>query len=84
VHHVIGAQLDKVEDEMTTWDGTGDSPNRLDALVFCVWELADLWRDKVASPKAVADASAAHGALRAMASMKVAIPGLGAAKRRTL
>lgn len=32
VHHV-GDRLDLLEDQMTTWTGEGDSPDRLDALV---------------------------------------------------
>lgn len=37
VKHVQG--LTKLEDEMTTYDGSGKSPNRLDAMVYGVLEL---------------------------------------------
>lgn len=38
-HHV--GNFRDLEDEMTTYDGTGDSPNRLDALVFGISELSN-------------------------------------------
>lgn len=38
VKHVKGLQ--KLEEEMTKYDGRGKSPNRLDAMVYCVLELA--------------------------------------------
>lgn len=42
VKHLRGA-LEKLEKEMTTWvPGKGDSPNRLDAMVWAVIELAKL------------------------------------------
>lgn len=43
--HVNGADLQELEDEMTTFvPGPGvESPNRLDALVHGVWELDGLW-----------------------------------------
>lgn len=41
IHHV-GA-FPELEDEMTTWTGEGDSPNRMDALVWGLTELAP-WR----------------------------------------
>lgn len=40
IHHV-GAFPD-LEDEMTTWTGEGESPNRMDALVWGMWDLK-LW-----------------------------------------
>lgn len=48
VHHV--GNLAKLESEMTNWDPSmpddqQDSPNRMDALVWALWELADLGRD---------------------------------------
>lgn len=35
VHHVVsvGVDLSKIEDEMTSWAGVGDSPDRMDAMV---------------------------------------------------
>lgn len=40
IHHVDhgdgGARLKLLEDQLTSWDGTGDSPDRLDALVHSV------------------------------------------------
>jgi phage terminase large subunit-like protein len=46
VHHV-GAFPD-LEDQMCTYDGTGHSPDRLDALV---WALAHLYPQKRGKPK---------------------------------
>lgn len=53
VHHVAGAKLEQLEDQMCTWDplGGGKSPDRLDAMVWALTELmlddeestADLW-----------------------------------------
>lgn len=48
VHHV--GNLAKLESEMTNWDASipddqQDSPNRMDALVWCLWELAGLGGD---------------------------------------
>lgn len=41
VHHVVGADLSDLEDQMTTWTpDTGSSPDRLDALVWAVTDLA--------------------------------------------
>lgn len=37
VHHV--GSMNNLEDELTTYDGTGDSPNRMDALVIAISEL---------------------------------------------
>lgn len=44
ISHVLGADLSALEDEQTTWepDGRNESPNRLDAMVHGVWELARL------------------------------------------
>jgi phage terminase large subunit-like protein len=43
VSHVLGADLADLEEELTTWiPGEGESPNRLDALVWGVWELRQL------------------------------------------
>lgn len=39
VHHV--GLFEKLEDEMTDWDGTGNSPNRLDALVYALLSLSN-------------------------------------------
>ena len=39
VHHV--GMFEQLEDEMTEWDGTGDSPNRLDALVYALLNLSN-------------------------------------------
>ena len=39
VHHV--GLFEKLEDEMTEWDGTGASPNRLDALVYALLALSN-------------------------------------------
>jgi hypothetical protein len=48
VSHVIGADLQSLEDLLTTWipEEKGESPNALDALVYCVDELAGLSREK--------------------------------------
>ena len=46
VHHV-GA-LPELEDQMCSYDGTGDSPDRMDALV---WALADLFPARRPAPK---------------------------------
>ena len=61
VHHV--GVLPDLEDELTTWvpDAALPSPNRYDALVWLVWELADLRR---ARPNAAADVRAAIAASR--------------------
>lgn len=46
VSHVEGADLEELERQQTTWEpGTGPSPNRIDALVWAVWELAGLGRE---------------------------------------
>jgi hypothetical protein len=47
VSHVIGANLQALEDLLTTWvpDSGGESPNALDALVYGVIELAGLSRE---------------------------------------
>jgi predicted phage terminase large subunit-like protein len=46
VVHVVGADLRELEEQMTTWDpNSQDSPDRVDALVHGVWELAALGRD---------------------------------------
>ncbi len=44
VHHVNGADLEELEEQMDTWEPgeTKDSPDQIDALVFGVWELLDL------------------------------------------
>lgn len=44
VSHTNGAELEALETELTTWDpaATSASPNRLDALVYAVWELRGL------------------------------------------
>jgi len=39
VHHV--GLFEKLEDEMTDWDGSGASPNRLDALVYSLLALSN-------------------------------------------
>lgn len=39
VHHV--GMFAKLEDELTTYDGSGASPNRMDALVFAISELSN-------------------------------------------
>jgi phage terminase large subunit-like protein len=46
VSHVVGADLGKLEDLLTTWipDSGGESPNALDAVVYAVIELAGLHR----------------------------------------
>lgn len=51
VSHVIGANLTDLEDVLTTWDPspTAASPDRLDALVHGVWELAGLAHSKPAA-----------------------------------
>lgn len=61
VHHV--GNLSRLEEELTTWEpGDGKSPNRLDALVYAVSELADVGiyqrRAPAADAKAAAQASA--------------------------
>ena len=38
IHHV--GEFMQMEDEMTTWQPGADSPNRMDALVFVLTELA--------------------------------------------
>jgi phage terminase large subunit-like protein len=44
VHHVgSAASFADLEDEMTTWTGDGESPNRMDALVWALTEL-NLWQ----------------------------------------
>lgn len=41
VHHPRGVDLELLEDQMTTWTPeSGESPDRLDALVWAVWALA--------------------------------------------
>lgn len=47
ISHLEGADLTDLEDELTTWepDAGMRSPNRMDAAVHGVWELADLARD---------------------------------------
>jgi phage terminase large subunit-like protein len=47
VSHVIGVDLGDLETEMTTFvpGPKVESPNRLDALVFGLWELCDLGRE---------------------------------------
>jgi len=72
VHHV--GTLARLEHEMTTWEpGTRRSPNRLDAAVFAVTEVAgvtrdvprDVRRDVAAAAKAQALLARMHGAGRA-------------------
>lgn len=63
ISHVRGIDLSELEEEETTWvpDPKLESPNRLDALVFCVWEVANLWserRDVKADVRAAAKAAA--------------------------
>jgi phage terminase large subunit-like protein len=45
VYHV-NQNLEALEDEMCSWDGTGDSPNRIDALCFAIHELLKLGLDR--------------------------------------
>lgn len=47
VKHVKG--LLELEEEMTTYDGTGKSPNRLDAMVYCVQHLTNGQKRHVSS-----------------------------------
>lgn len=42
--------FEELEDELTTYDGTGPSPNRFDAFNYLVNELADLGREVKAPP----------------------------------
>lgn len=50
VHHVGPApELALLEDQLATWDGTGTSPNRLDALVWALTELMLVGEESVAS-----------------------------------
>lgn len=47
VSHVLGSDLEALEEQQTTWEpGVGQSPNNIDALVWCVWELAKLASDE--------------------------------------
>lgn len=52
--HVIGAPLDQLEEEMTTWvpGPKVESPNRLDAHAHAGWELRGLWGKRKQSNKA--------------------------------
>lgn len=74
VSHVVGVDLGELEIEMCTFvpGPRVVSPNRLDALVFALWELADLGREggrgARANVRAAAEAAklvrpATHGAL---------------------
>ena len=65
VSHVIGAALNELEEEMTTWvpGPKVESPNRLDAMVHGVWELAGLWSKKTGNAHAVQDALQMQAAL---------------------
>jgi phage terminase large subunit-like protein len=49
VHHVVGAELAKLEDQMTQWNPSldGRSPDRVDALV---WVLTWLMLEDLARP----------------------------------
>jgi phage terminase large subunit-like protein len=51
VSHIIGADLTALEESLTTWDGSGASPDRLDAVVHGVFELAGLSGAPAADPK---------------------------------
>lgn len=63
VHHV--GHYARLEHEQTTWEPGGRSPNRMDAAVFAVGELAGVWRRVKPSPQqAVAQASQAAERLR--------------------
>lgn len=48
VHHVVGANLSELEEEQCTFVGGAgaDSPNRMDAMVWLVWEILGLGEDK--------------------------------------
>jgi hypothetical protein len=63
VHHVCG--FPQLEDQMTTYAGGGDSPDRLDALVYCLIELMaaanttgiiDFYRELVEQDRGLAEA----------------------------
>jgi phage terminase large subunit-like protein len=64
--HVNGANLQELEDEMTTFvPGPGvESPNRLDALVHGVWELDGLWHKAKDNKQAFEGLEKAAAALR--------------------
>lgn len=63
VSHIRTADLDDLEEELCTWDGTGQSPNRLDALVHGVWELAQLGSRRLDHSPAVTGAAAIQRAI---------------------
>lgn len=46
VKHLRSNNLTQLEDEQCTWDGSGDSPDRMDA---CVWALTELMTGKKSS-----------------------------------
>lgn len=68
VSHLRAADLDTLEEELCTWDGTGQSPNRLDALVHGVWELAGLGSRKVDRSAGVTGAAAIQRSIAGAAS----------------
>jgi phage terminase large subunit-like protein len=67
--HVVG-RLDLLESELTTYEpGTSQSPNRFDAAVYAILELAELTGDTPAEPVGELKAGlSAHDHLRRMLS----------------
>jgi phage terminase large subunit-like protein len=59
--HVRGAKLDELEDTLCTWepDVKNDSPDRMDPMVWAVWELAGLRREQRTDTRSAVQAAAA-------------------------
>jgi phage terminase large subunit-like protein len=69
VSHVVGAELQELEDELCGWepDGKGPSPNRLDALVHGVRELLNIADKRVDGRAGFAGLAEANKRLQAPA-----------------
>lgn len=76
VSHVRGADLEELEEQITTWEPGEESPNAMDAHVWAMWELADLARTVKDGRRAMVGLGRVREALKASPRRSPTLGGL--------